>query len=39
MVILSVLWVGFPVPPARVAAAFIYEGALPALPRQRQPRI
>lgn len=30
MVILSVLWVGFPVPPARDVAAFIYEGALPA---------
>jgi hypothetical protein len=30
MVILSVLWVGFPVPPARGAAAFVYEGAWPA---------
>jgi len=30
MVLLSVLWVGFPVPGARVAAAFIYEGARPA---------
>ncbi len=30
VVILSVVWVGFPVPPARIAAEFIYEGALPA---------
>jgi hypothetical protein len=37
MVILSVLWVGFPVPPARGAAAFIYEGALPAF--QDNPKV
>jgi len=30
IIILSVVWVGFPVPSARIASAFIYEGALPA---------
>jgi hypothetical protein len=29
IIILSVVWVGFPVPSARIASAFIYEGALP----------
>jgi len=27
--LLSLVWVGFPVPGARAAAAFVYEGALP----------
>ena len=30
LVLLSVVWVGFPVPGPRIAAAFIYDGALPA---------
>jgi len=29
IIILSVVWVGFPVPSARIASAFIYERALP----------
>jgi len=37
MVIFSVLWVGFPVPPARVAAAFIYEGAHSGSPESVNP--